>query len=247
MGASRISAFVRKFDGSSPGFIESYCLAGVHQLLAFVALPGKLRTLALKAGRLARTLAGKQAVNFVRRLEDFRSADGGYNQNAIASEHGSAYAALLACQAYDSVAMKIPDEEKIPASLLKLRASDGAFANQPGMEHGTTTATSAAATVMLRMGLEPEAKLAGWLLDQRLPCGGFRANPAAPVADILSTASAVFALKKMGHRFKKRRRTVEFIESHWDASGGFFGSVFDKDCDCEYTFYALLAIACLED
>jgi prenyltransferase beta subunit len=181
----------------------------------------------------------------VERLEDYRSKDGGYNQNVRNSKYGTVYAAFLACQAYDNVGLKIPDKAGILSSLEGLKSDDNGYANQPDMASGTTTATAATGIIMQHLGEKFPQTIKQWLIGQLLPCGGFRASPQTPIADMLSTATAVLALKQMGHKFESRQEIIDFVENHWDSSGGFFGSMLDQKCDCEYTFYALLTLGCL--
>ena len=74
--------------------------------------------------------------------------------------------------------------------------------------------------------------------------GGFKATKEAPIPDILSTATALFALNKISYKTPEdlREKTFEMIESHWQDSGGFIGNLGETVADCEYTFYALLAM-----
>ncbi|MBT7298332.1 MAG: hypothetical protein HN849_02405, partial [Victivallales bacterium] len=50
-------------------------------------------------------------------------------------------------------------------------------------------------------------------------------------------------LLRMGLSIDKTK-TAAFVESCWDESGG-FGAIPDTTPDCEYTFYALLALGAL--
>ena len=63
------------------------------------------------------------------------------------------------------------------------------------------------------------------------------------IADLLSTSTVLLALKVAGESMSLYSdKCSEFINLHWDNSGGFFGSVADTRPDCEYTYYALLAL-----
>lgn len=67
-----------------------------------------------------------------------------------------------------------------------------------------------------------------------------------PVSDLLSTATALLALKLSGENMDSfAENSLNFINLHWDESGGFFGSIADMSCDVEYTYYALLALGVL--
>jgi hypothetical protein len=239
-----VNSYVRELDDRQLGFVDLYCLAWSQLLLKYISLPGKVRKLAMLTRR-NKIFTGRASRKLVGRLEDYRSMNGGYNQNMKNSKHGTAYAAFLAYQAYDNLGLEIPDKKGILNSLEDLKSSDNGYANQPDMDCGTSTATAAAGILLLHLTGKFPRDVQKWLLAQRLPCGGFRASPQTPIADILSTASAVLALKHAGHHFESSQGIIDFVESHWDDSGGFFGSVLDQSCDCEYTFYALLTLGCL--
>ncbi len=87
---------------------------------------------------------------------------------------------------------------------------------------------------------------AGVLLNRICSSGGFAATDQLNSADLLSTATALFALRILHADLDPvRRPCMEFIESLWRDSGGFAGHVTDEFEDVEYTFYALLSIGCL--
>jgi prenyltransferase beta subunit len=84
------------------------------------------------------------------------------------------------------------------------------------------------------------------LLDRACPRGGFAATAQLSVPDLLSTATALFALVTLGADIDSiRRPCLDYVESLWRDSGGFAGHVADEIEDVEYTFYALLSIGCL--
>ncbi|MDR1756346.1 MAG: hypothetical protein LBR65_05210 [Culturomica sp.] len=70
--------------------------------------------------------------------------------------------------------------------------------------------------------------------------GGFRAAPAAPFPDLLSTATALFVLDC--YHTPSNYPAQHFIESHWLDSGGFSATLPEDHSDVEYTFYGLLAL-----
>lgn len=237
--------YLKGIDAERIGFVELYCLAFSRSILKYLGLPAGLRKLSLSSTIRKKLLLGKTAKQVLGGLEQYRSMDGGYNQNIMNSEHGTAYAAFLMCQACDSMGMDLPESNRILESLEHLKSFDGGYANLPGMPHGTTTATAAAGILMRHLDGKAPGDVAEWLLAQRLSSGGFRASPQAPIADVLSTATVVFALKHMGRDLGSPKKTISFVEKHWGESGGFFGSALVRDCDCEYTFYALLTLGCL--
>jgi prenyltransferase beta subunit len=181
------------------------------------------------------------------RIERFRTPDGGYNQSSGAS-HGTAYAAFLACGAYQDLGSAAPAPDKLAASLHSLRAGDGGFANVPGAPEGVTTATAAAVTLMRQLDCDPDPALAEWLLSRCLPAGGFFALPGAPIPDLLSTATALHALAGLHVPLSGLRDPcLDFIDSLWTNRGGFYGHWSDDAIDTEYTYYALLSLGHLTE
>ncbi len=177
------------------------------------------------------------AERLLARLETFRTPDGGYNQSPD-SAHGTAYAAFLAMGAYQDLRCEPPRRERLMHSLASLRASDGGYANVPAARSGVTTATAAVVALTGETG-----PLADWLLERMHPEGGFYAVPAAPIPDLLSTATALHALSTAQVSFDRLREPcLDFIDSLWTNRGGFYGHWSDDAIDTEYTYYGLLAL-----
>jgi hypothetical protein len=70
--------------------------------------------------------------------------------------------------------------------------------------------------------------------------GGFPASPDLFVADLLSTATALFALHC--YQVTPLYDPHPFITAHWHDNGGFIATLDSEACDVEYTFYGLLAL-----
>jgi prenyltransferase beta subunit len=103
--------------------------------------------------------------------------------------------------------------------------------------------TAAAVTVLRHLGETPERDTGMWLLDRCHANGGFFASPSTPVPDLLSTATALHALSALHVPIAGLREPcLDFVDSLWTNRGGFFGTWADDDVDCEYTYYALLAL-----
>jgi prenyltransferase beta subunit len=105
------------------------------------------------------------------------------------------------------------------------------------------TPNLAAAVIINR----PAGKVAGEvLLNRACRSGGFAATNQLNSADLLSTATALFALRMLHADLDPvRRPCLDYIESLWRDSGGFAGHVSDEFEDVEYIFYALLSLGCL--
>jgi prenyltransferase beta subunit len=202
--------------------------------------PGKLGTLGRGPDEQTR-----RAV--LARLETWRSADGGYNP-APGAAAGTAYASFLALGACEDFAARVPDETGLARSLAGLRSADGGYANTPAAARGSTAATAAAIVTLMELGQNVDRRATDWLLAQHAPEGGFRAIPAAPIPDLLSTATALHALARAGVSLDEIRQPCrEFVEGLWADDGGFRGHWADDATDCEYTFYGLLALGRLAE
>jgi hypothetical protein len=176
------------------------------------------------------------------RVEACRSNDGGYATTPGAT-HGSVYGAFLALGIYQDLGRALPAAPDLIASLRALKAGDGSYANQPGVPTGLTTATAAAVMVLRHLDVVPERDAGLWLLDRCHESGGFFATRSAPMPDLLSTATALHALSSLQVPIGAvREACLDFVDSLWTNRGGFFGSWADDTVDCEYTFYALLAL-----
>lgn len=185
---------------------------------------------------------GDQTDKITARLEQYRTADGGYH-GTPGKQRGSAYGALLAWGVYADLGREMPEAHRLLEALLSLQLPDGSFANEPALPQGTTTATAAAVT-LCRYLQHPLPKTTGdWLLQQVHPSGGFLATPRAPLPDLLSTATALHALEGLEVDFSALRDLcLDFVDSLWSAEGGFHGHWADDDLDAEYTSYGLLAL-----
>lgn len=181
------------------------------------------------------------------KLEACRAADGGYNPAGPGLGEGTVYGGYLAFLAYDESGVDLPFPETLLASLERRRAPDGGYVNAPAVTIGTTPATAAGLLLRRRLAGTGDPPAEAALLACECQQGGFRASTQAPVPDLLSTATALYALRGSASRPAWPERHFDFVESLWDESGGFRGHAADPAPDCEYTFYALLALGCLHD
>jgi len=177
-------------------------------------------------------------------LLSYRTPDGGFNAE-LGAEHATTYGNFLVLAALQDLdrldALTAP--HMLAATCAALRSRDGGFANGPDMPVGNTPAIAAAELVMRTVGDGPPRDAASWLLEKSYGAGGFFAIPAAPMPDLLSTATALHALSGMGVAIDPiREDCLDFIDSLWVNRGGFFGNWGDDKLDLEYTFYGLLAL-----
>ena len=211
-------------DGGGLDFVHLTCLARAWATLCRNGAPVELRD----------PLAA--------RIEAFRTADGGFNVSPGAAE-GSAYACFLAIGALQDLRQPIANGEGILECLKEVRAGDGGYANHRGAGEGSTPATAAAVLVQRHLDHTPDDRAAAWLLARAHADGGFLAAPRAPLPDLLSTATALHALSAMHvETGGLRERCLDFVDSLWTSTGGFYGTWADDVLDCEYTYYGLLAL-----
>lgn len=118
------------------------------------------------------------------------------------------------------------------------------FSNTPNGPTASTNATSAALMVMGQAtGYNDKGGDITLLRNMQHECGGFKADSATPMPDLLSTATALFTLRC--YDVEPKYSAAEFIEAHWLDSGGFAATILDSESDVEYTFYGLLALGTL--
>jgi hypothetical protein len=182
-------------------------------------------------------------VKLLQRLESFRKPCGGWDNN-LKREHGTAYGSFLALGAYQDMGKLPPKPLRILQSLKKLETPDHAWNNHPNLPIGSTNPTAGAVVLLNNLHLPINAEVGQWLRARLHPQGGFVAVPGAPMPDLLSTATALHALAAMDVRLTEEEtdRCLDFVDSLWNATGGFHGHWSDDYLDCEYTFYGLLAL-----
>jgi len=238
-GLECFAALGRPLDRSgAAGFVRQLGSGDPLDLIHFASL---IRCRGLLAGG---ALPAPEAQALAAALQRFRAADGGYRL-ACGGGDSSVYAAFLAAAALDDLGAEVSEPAALARSVTRRVAADGGFAGSPGVAGSTTTVTAAAIVLLRRLGSDIPGPALCWLRAQALG-GGFRAAAGAPVPDLLSTASALFALSVAGESLGGLRPPCQaFVESLWQDSGGFAGTPADPVADCEYTFYALLALGVL--
>lgn len=177
------------------------------------------------------------------RFENFRKRDGGYNAQP-ALEFGTAYDAFVALGAYQDLGKTPPDILNLLRSLKRLETEDHAWTNVPGQKIGSLNPTAAAVTLISHLGFPVNSAVGDWILQQAHREGGFVAVPGAPIPDLLSTATALHALACLGRRLgsEVHEKCLDFVDTLWNAEGGFHGHWADDFLDPEYTYYGLLAL-----
>lgn len=215
---------------------------GAGESLDFVHLCCLVRCWAALGSEQIAQLGSSWVESVAARLETFRAADGGYNVIA-GSAFGTAYGGFLGGAAYQDLGRPMPNGLALVQSLKFLETSDGAWANERGLKAGATNSTAAMVTLLLRLGMPVAPVVGDWLLRMAHRDGGFLAAPAAPIPDLLSTATALHALAGLERDFSTLKEPcLDFIDTLWTNEGGFHGHWGDDSLDCEYTYYGLLAL-----
>ena len=175
-------------------------------------------------------------------LASCRRPDGGFGE-APGPASGTAYGLYLATLSYEVMGAPMPDVARaIEAGSSLLR---DVLAKPPW----TLAPIVSLALALQALGCPaPAAAVCEALAACQDGAGGFRAHPQAPLADLLSTAVAAFARRRLGSplRGQEAATTARFVQALWTESGGFCGTLADPVPDCEYTFYGLLASGSME-
>jgi prenyltransferase beta subunit len=224
---ARIAAYLKSFgDGEGLDFVHLCCLARAWTAISTQGRPD----------------SEPPSAEILRRIEAFRSRDGGYH-SARGCESGTAYAAFLAVGAYQDLKANCPEPMRVVQSLKFLETNDGAWANERNVKVGSTNATAAAITTLRNLNVPVNQSAGDWLLARSHPEGGFLAAPNTPIPDLLSTATALHALAGMQVSFDGvKEKCLDFIDTLWTNEGAFHGQWADDHVDCEYTYYGLLAL-----
>jgi hypothetical protein len=154
----------------------------------------------------------------------------------------SPYSQFLLVSLKEDLGITINNRQEIVASLSSYRIENRGFSNIKTGTQTTTNATVAALAVKGQLSGYQNSKDVDFLRSLQDDSGGFYANHSAPVPDLLSTATALFMLKCYG--VQPRFNADDFIDAHWQSSGGFCATLVDESCDVEYVFYGLLGLGC---
>ncbi|MDP7011029.1 MAG: prenyltransferase/squalene oxidase repeat-containing protein [Verrucomicrobiota bacterium] len=221
-----VQSYLMSFrEGEGLDLVHLSCLTRCWETMGRARMPKHLCTALLK------------------RLEDFRKPCGGWDNNPE-REHGTAYGSFLALGAYQDMGKLPPKPLRILQSLKQLETPDHAWNNHPNLPIGSTNPTAGAVVLLNNLHLPINDQVGQWLRARLHAQGGFVAVPDAPMPDLLSTATALHALAALEVRLteKETECCLDFVDSLWDATGGFHGHWSDDFVDCEYTFYGLLAL-----
>ncbi len=175
------------------------------------------------------------------RIDRCRCGDGGYDVRG--GRRSSVYGCFLALGAIQDLAGPAPDAGALARCVEACRLPGGGYANQPDAPVATTPTTAAAVVLLRQLGRDVAPASAEWLLARHQPGGGFVPAPGVGAPDLLSTATALHALWSVGSDLAGVCAPCGgFVASLAAGAGGYRGSRADPIGDCEYSFYALLAL-----
>lgn len=226
MPSEAIGRFLTDFGGGGElDLVHLSCLARCWDALPGVRPPDEIRR------------------QIGKRLKMFRSADGAYGGLPAAAE-GDVYACFMALETSQDLGVPLAGAEDVARLVTSRMATDGGFANDRHLPVGTLPVTAAAVTLLRHLGRPVAESTAAWLADQWHPEGGFRPTPAAPMPDLLSTATAVHAMAGLQHPALDDLvdPCLDYLDTLWTNRGAFHGHWADDEVDCEYTFYGLLTL-----
>jgi prenyltransferase beta subunit len=224
--SDRLRDYLRTFgDGGELDLVHLSCL-----IRCWAGLPQESRT-------------DWPADKLLEHLTSFRGGDGGYRA-ARDDASSSLYGCFMASAAYQDLNQPIPDSGGLLAFVQSLRDPEGGYFNGREMPVSLVPPTAAAACLLRHLGVDHiDAGVGQWLMSCYHPQGGFRMHPEGSLPDLLSTATALHALASLKVDLGNcKEPCLDFIDTLWNNRGGFYGNWEDDHLDCEYTYYALLAL-----
>ena len=181
-------------------------------------------------------------------LETFRTSDQGYGKS-VGTASGSTYHTFLVALSYEILGKAMPRAEDVLKFVHSRQREDGGFVEIAPMRRGGTNPTAAAIGVMQLLGTVPEetkTAVIDFLLRMPSMEGGFRANERTPLADLLSTFTALWTLSQLDALERVNQdETMSYARSLAVPTGGFRGGLWDNVTDVEYSFYGLGTVALL--
>ena len=183
-----------------------------------------------------------------RRLNELCRADGGY-ANGPGAERGSTYFTFLALLCSELAGQSIPKPQAAVDFILSQKRDDGGFVEIASMSRsGTNPSAAAVGALKILDALDASVSedVAIFLSDMQTAEGGLRANTRIPVADLLSTFTAVQTLSDLDSLDRiDVAAAMRYVKSLEEPAGGFRAATPDDEADVEYTFYGLGSLALL--
>jgi prenyltransferase beta subunit len=155
----------------------------------------------------------------------------------------TAYDCFLALGAFQDLDADLSNASGIIDCINSLCLPSAGCTNDISIPAASAPATAAAIAVLHYLNADIPHTLIDWLFDKCYTEGSFRAVPAAPIPDLLSTATVLHALALAGFDLAPiKEKSLDYIDTLWDSRGSFAPNSADNRLDCEYTYYGLLAL-----
>ncbi|MEQ8209637.1 MAG: terpene cyclase/mutase family protein [Lacipirellulaceae bacterium] len=181
-------------------------------------------------------------------LEELRTEDGGYAKT-LEGAAGSTYQSFLSLLVYQLLEQTPPMPEHLREFLLSQRREEGGFVEIRAMRRSGVNPTAAAIAglrILHEIAGQPQITehirepAAEFLLEMQNEEGGVAANTRIPIADLLSTFTAMQTLDTLGRLDEFDREAARrFALGVEQPAGGFLAAAWDQVADVEYTFYGL--------
>ena len=202
-----------------------------HDLIHYAAYARSVMVLDLLEGKSAKLILSRLFSAETKTLPSFTKFPHG--------DEYSPYSVFVLLSLAEDFGLMIENKRHMLERLDLYRVNNGGFSNVTGEISATVNATAAALCVRGQLGGYKINEDVEYLCNLQDKSGGFFAAAQSPVPDLLSTATALFALSC--YRKAPLVDPCAFIEAHWLDSGGFAPTLFEDKSDVEYTFYGVLA------
>lgn len=230
--ATRMVGYLKFFDWQTLGVID---LMNWLSMAAMVQLAG--------GDDVLKDAPADWADQIARRLEALRMTDGGYTKGTEGAA-SSTYHTFLVVLAYQLLGKTTPRPNALAQFIYDRQRDDGGFVEIAQMKRSGTNPTAAACAILHMQGrvdAELREDIAAFLVDVRTDDSAFVANARVPVADGLSTFTAVLTAQDLEVSALVDPPILRlFVEKHLELpTGGFRAAEWDNLADVEYTFYGL--------
>lgn len=230
-------------------------MQGSASLIDLISLVFAARLLEVSAGvGVFDQVESQWSASLAATFEELRRPDGGYSKSAE-GHASSTYQTFLITLAYELMELPLPDANRACEFVLGQQRQDGGFVEISVMRRSGTNPTAAAVGALRVLGAQSQQQwltpklndaVAQFLLDSVTDEGGFRANTQIPIADLLSTFTALQTLRDVGGwDGVDTGAALEFVNSLLGDVGGFRAAVWDETVDVEYSFYGVGSLGLL--
>lgn len=168
----------------------------------------------------------------------------------IPGDAAGVYHTFLAALCYQLLGRPMPDAARATAFVLACRCEDGGFIDSCGaaVEAGANPTAAGVALLSMHDALNHAAAESAveFIRSMQREDGGFAAHRNAPVADLMSTFTALVTLAELGGLRRARLAPVaRYVQQLAAPEGGFRGAAVADAIDPEYTYYGLGALGML--